>query len=97
MKGYEVSKGEYVILEPDEIKALKIPSKETMEIVQFVPADTVEEIYYDTSYFVVPNGKAEHVYEIEVPINGRKEHYLMIRNVKGLITLSKWGVIELHS
>jgi len=42
VKGYEVEKGEYVILEPDEIKELKIPSKEVMEIVQFVDADTID-------------------------------------------------------
>jgi DNA end-binding protein Ku len=58
VKGYEVEKGEYVIIEPEEIKELKIPSKEVLEIVQFVNADTIDPIYYETPYFVTPNGKS---------------------------------------
>src|SRR5690606_36666263 len=57
VKGYEVEKGEYVILEPEEIKELKIPSKETLEIVEFVPADAIDAIYYEKPYFVAPRGK----------------------------------------
>jgi DNA end-binding protein Ku len=58
VKGYEVEKGEYVILEPDEIKALKIPSKRTLEITQFVDADAIDPIYCETPYFVTPDGKS---------------------------------------
>ncbi len=58
VKGYEVEKGEYVLIEPDEIKELKIPSKEVLEIVQFVPAEAIDAIYYDTPYFVTPDGKS---------------------------------------
>ena len=57
VKGYEVEKGEYVLLEPDEIKALKIPSKETLEITEFVGQDTIDAVYFETPYFVAPNGK----------------------------------------
>ena len=58
VKGYEVEKGEYVLLEPEEIKKLKLPSKETLDIVQFVPADSIDAIYFETPYFVTPDGKA---------------------------------------
>lgn len=58
IKGYEVEKGEYVLLEPDEIKDLKIPSKKTLEITEFVNADAIDAIYYETPYFVTPNGKS---------------------------------------
>lgn len=61
VKGYEVEKGEYVLLEPDEIKALKIPSKEVLEIVQFVSADVIDPIYFETPYFVAPDGKSAEV------------------------------------
>jgi DNA end-binding protein Ku len=65
VKGYEVSKGEYVILEPEEIKKLKIPSKETLDIVQFVPASSVDQIYFETPYFVAPGNKgAEDAYAV---------------------------------
>jgi DNA end-binding protein Ku len=57
VKGYEVEKGEYVILEPDEIKDLKIPSKKILDITQFVDKDSIDPIYYETPYFVTPEGK----------------------------------------
>lgn len=57
VKGYEVEKGEYVILEPDEIKDLKIPSKKTLEITQFVDKGSIDQVYYETPYFVTPEGK----------------------------------------
>jgi DNA end-binding protein Ku len=57
VKGYEVEKGEYVILEPDEIKALKIPSKKILEITQFVDKTAIDPIYYEAPYFVTPEGK----------------------------------------
>lgn len=57
VKGYEVEKGEYVIVEPEEIKDLKIPSKQTLEIVEFVPADSIDAIYFESPYFVAPDGK----------------------------------------
>src|SRR4051812_7289944 len=41
VKGYEVEKGEYVILEPEEIKNLKVPSKKTLEITQFVDKGSI--------------------------------------------------------
>jgi DNA end-binding protein Ku len=56
VKGYEVSKGEYVLLEPREIEALRIPSKKVLDIVQFVDAEEIEPVYFDTPYFVAPDG-----------------------------------------
>ena len=41
MKGYEVSKGEFVLLEQDEIDAVKLESKKTLELTQFVDADEI--------------------------------------------------------
>jgi DNA end-binding protein Ku len=58
VKGYEVEKGEYVILEPEEIKELKIPSTKTLEIKQFVERDAIDDIYFETPYFVTPEGKS---------------------------------------
>lgn len=54
VKGYEYKKGRYVLIEPEEIKALKLPSKNTLEIVQFVPANEVETLYFEKPYFVAP-------------------------------------------
>jgi DNA end-binding protein Ku len=47
-----------VVLEPEEVKELKIPSKRTLEITEFVNADAIDDIYYETPYFVTPDGKS---------------------------------------
>lgn len=54
IKGYEVSKGNYVLLEEREIDAVKIESKRTLELVQFVDNNEIDPLYYERPYFVVP-------------------------------------------
>jgi DNA end-binding protein Ku len=54
IKGYEVSKGNYVLLEEDEIEAVKIESRKTLDLVQFVEADEIDVLYFEKPYFVVP-------------------------------------------
>jgi len=54
MKGYEVSKGEFVLLAQDEIDAVKLESKKTLELTQFVDASEIDVLYYEKPYFVVP-------------------------------------------
>lgn len=54
MKGYEVSKGEFVLLEQDEIDAVKLESKKTLELTHFVDAHEIDVLYYEKPYFVVP-------------------------------------------
>ncbi|MBU1756119.1 MAG: Ku protein [Alphaproteobacteria bacterium] len=54
VKGYELSKGNYVLLEEDEIEAVKVESKRTLELVQFVEAHEIDALYYEKPYYVVP-------------------------------------------
>ena len=54
IKGYEVSKGNYVLLENDEIEAVKIESKRTLELVQFVDACEIDPLYFEKPYYVAP-------------------------------------------
>ena len=54
VKGYEVSKGKFVLLEDAEIEAVKIESKRTLELVQFVGIDEIDPLYYEKPYYVVP-------------------------------------------
>jgi DNA end-binding protein Ku len=54
VKGYEVSKGNFVLLDDDEIEAAKIESKRTLELVQFVDADEIDVFYFEKPYYVVP-------------------------------------------
>ncbi len=54
MKGYQIEKGEYVLLDQEEIDAVKLESKKTLELTQFVDAHEIDVIYYEKPYFVVP-------------------------------------------
>lgn len=54
VKAYEKAEDEYVVLEDDELDAVKLDSVRTIDIDEFVEADTVEWTYFDTPYFVVP-------------------------------------------
>ena len=54
VKGYEVSKGNYVLLDQDEIDAVKIESKKTLELVQFVDSHEIDVFYFEKPYYVVP-------------------------------------------
>ena len=54
LKGYEVDKGEYVLLDPEEIEKVKLESRKTLELSQFVDLSDIDPIYYDKPYFVVP-------------------------------------------
>lgn len=59
VKGYEYRKGEYVMIEPDEIKNLRIPSKRTLDVVQFVDLKEIDPEYFEKPYFVVPEDDSQ--------------------------------------
>jgi DNA end-binding protein Ku len=54
VKGYEYSKGQYVTIEPEEIEHLRVPSKHTVEVTQFVDLNDLAPEYLEKPYFVVP-------------------------------------------
>ena len=54
LKGFEVEKGEYVLLDPEEIEKVKLESRKTLELTQFVDYADIDPIYYDKPYYVVP-------------------------------------------
>ena len=63
LKGYEIGKGNYVLLQEDEIEAVRLESKKTLELVQFVDLDEVDVLYYEKPYYVVPaDDLAEEAY-----------------------------------
>jgi DNA end-binding protein Ku len=57
VKGYEVSKGEYILLSNDEIASVKLESTKTIEIERFVAGDDIDRLYWDNPYFIAPDGK----------------------------------------
>ena len=54
VKGYEYAKGQYVTIEPEEIEHLRVPSKHTVEVTQFVDLSDLAPEYLEKPYFVVP-------------------------------------------
>jgi DNA end-binding protein Ku len=65
VKGYEYSKGRYVLFSDEEFEALKVESKKTLDMVQFAPADTIDPIYFDKPYYALPDGKlADEPYRV---------------------------------
>jgi DNA end-binding protein Ku len=56
IKGYEVSKGDYIELEPEELEAIALESKRTIEIDEFVPKEEIDDLYLADPYYVVPDG-----------------------------------------
>jgi DNA end-binding protein Ku len=63
-KGFEVAKGRFVIVEDEEIKKIAPESNESMEILEFVKAADIDPIYYDASYFMVPEDAGKKAYEL---------------------------------
>lgn len=55
VKGYEFAKDQYVMFTPDELTALGEKATQTVEIDEFVPADSIDPIYYDKAYFLGPD------------------------------------------
>jgi DNA end-binding protein Ku len=60
--GYEYEKGEYVIIEDEDLKKITPPSSKSMEILAFVKEEEIDPIYFDASYFAMPDKKADKPY-----------------------------------
>lgn len=56
-RGYELSKGKYVEIEPEDLKAIQIEATHTIDIDKFVPEDEIDRRYYDKPYYILPDGK----------------------------------------
>ncbi|HEY9758450.1 MAG TPA: Ku protein [Oculatellaceae cyanobacterium] len=63
-KGYEVAKGQYVVITKDELESLPLPSKQTVTMTAFVPKDDIDMVYHDVSYYVEPDPKAQRPFTL---------------------------------
>ena len=64
-KGYEIEKGRYILLTDEEIKSVRLEGAKAISIERFVPASDIDRLYWDTPYFVVPDGKlAQEAYGV---------------------------------
>jgi DNA end-binding protein Ku len=66
VKGYEYRKGEYVVIEPDEIKKIEPKTAKAMEILEFVKGDEVDPVYFESSYYLVPDEAGRRPYALLV-------------------------------
>ena len=57
IKGYEVGKGQYIEIQPEELEAIAIESKRTIEIDEFVPKKEIDELYLNSPYYLLPDGE----------------------------------------
>ena len=64
-KGYEVAKGEHIIIDDDELDAIQIESTHTIDIEQFVPASEVDQVYLNGSHYLAPDDRvAEEAFAV---------------------------------
>ena len=110
VKGYETSKGNYVVVDDEELKKIAPATAATMDIVQFVRKDEVDPIYFESSYYVGPEGNAAKPYQLflqaldltkyhaiaKLAMHGR-EHVVLIRPYAGTMVLhTLYYADELH-
>lgn len=110
VKGYEVSKGKYVVVGDAELKKIAPPTATTMEVLQFVANDEVDPIYFESSYYVAPEEKTAKPYVLfvaalvetkqdaiaKIAMHNR-EHVVLIRPSHGsLILHTLYYSDELH-
>lgn len=79
-RGYELSSGKYVEIEPEELDAVEAESTHTIDIETFVPEEEIDKRYYERPYYAVPNGK------------GGEEAFAVIRDAmkdKGRVALAR--------
>jgi DNA end-binding protein Ku len=63
-KGYELYPGQYVMIEPEELDALDPEATQTIDIEDFVELDQVDPLYYDSSYYLVPDARGTKAYRL---------------------------------
>jgi DNA end-binding protein Ku len=65
VKGFEVSKGNYVLITDDDLEKVKIEARHTIDLIQFVGQGEIDPIYFEKPYYVVPDGKlAQEAYGV---------------------------------
>jgi DNA end-binding protein Ku len=58
VKGYEFRKGKYLLLSDDDLDSVKVDSSSVMTIEKFVDTASIDPVYYDSAYYLLPDGEA---------------------------------------
>lgn len=65
LKGYETADGDYVLIDPEEIEAIRLETRKTLELVQFVDLSEIAPLWFDRPYYIVPtDALAEDAYRV---------------------------------
>lgn len=65
LKGYETADGDYVLIDPEEVEAIRLETKKTLELVQFVDPGEIAPLWYDRPYYIVPtDALAQDAYRV---------------------------------
>ena len=96
VKGYEFAKDQYVTFTDEEIKAMAEEATRTIEITEFVPAEKVDPVYFDSAYYLGPDKGGERAYKLlaaAMKETGRsalakwaargKQYLVMVRAIEG--------------
>lgn len=111
VKGFEYEKGQYVVVEPEELEKIAPPTATSMEILQFVRMDEVDPIFLETSYYVAPESSVARPYSLlfdamketgydalaKLTMHNR-EHIVILRPAAhGIVLHTMYFVNELHA
>jgi DNA end-binding protein Ku len=101
-KGYEFSKGQYVLFTPEEIKALDEKATNSIDIAEFVPLSAVDRIYLDKVYYLGPDKGGDRAYRLlgeALKETGRaalgqysargKQHLVLVRPLDGVLVMEQ--------
>jgi DNA end-binding protein Ku len=101
-KGYEFAKGQYVTFTPEEIKALDEKATNSIDIVEFVPLDSVDRMYLDKVYYLGPDKGGDRAYRLlgeALKATGRaavgqysargKQHLVLLRPLDGVLVMEQ--------
>lgn len=106
VKGYEFEKGRYVIMQDEDFEKIKTEKDRTIYILHFSELNEIDPIYYEKTYYVVPDGsdkaynllrsamESEHKIAIAKTVMGTKEHLVTIRPSKGGLLIETMYFLE---
>src|SRR5438046_9019914 len=79
VKGYEFRKGEYVVIEPEEIKKIEPQTAKTMEILEFVKTTDVDPVYFESSYYMMTEEAGRRPYAMMIKALEEREEYAITK------------------
>lgn len=81
-KGYEYSKGQYVVLTKDDFEKLPLPNKNSIEITSFINTDEVDPVFYDKAYYIEPEEAAKKPFAL----------FMRAMQEKGMVAIARVAI-----